>query len=225
MMSKRELIKKLYDCVKSDDFLEKSYLIVEDLEKYKDLSDTIEPIIKLIELNPDVYFGNPGPLVHFLEACDDEIYESKLIESLKRSATEQTLFMFNRVLNSKDDVLKKGYISILESLIYSNKMDEHLKNIAKEYLNYQKKLDMQINYIEEVNIVLTKKLDSKLDLIKIKKIFGLDESIKELLDKSKKLPMTIEKSVPIGRARNKIKELGSLSNKVELLNCSNELEN
>lgn len=182
------------------------------------LEDTIEPIIKLIEENPEVDFGNPGSLIHYLDSLNDESYEILLIKSLKRKPTEHTLFMFNRIINSKEECIKGQCISILESLINSQNMTKELEYIVKGYLSFQKNGYLKVDNAEEVDIVLTKKFDNKGDLIKIKKIFGLDESIKDLLELSKNIPFTIVKTVPIGRARKKVKELGSISEKIQLIN-------
>lgn len=216
---KEELIKCLYENIKIDDFINQSYNIVEKLSKYKNLDDTIEPIIKLIELNPDIDFGNPGPLVHYLEELDEEEYAIKLVESLKRNPTEQTLFMFNRMINELDDYMKEEYLHLLESINDSPDISENVKSIVQDYLSFQTK-EKKItpsNKLESVDIVLIKPLNSKSDLIKIKKILGLEQSIKELLDGVSKLPCTLVKSVPIGRAKKTVNELGEIGLKIVLL--------
>ncbi|MEN2776266.1 hypothetical protein ABCY62_14670 [Acetivibrio clariflavus] len=76
--------------------------------KLENSSEAVEPIIKLIESNPDVDFGSPGPLVHFLEKFDENQYYSKLVESIKRSPTVHTLFMLNRIINGVDGVKKRS---------------------------------------------------------------------------------------------------------------------
>ncbi|WP_297429541.1 hypothetical protein [Clostridium sp.] len=136
---KEELIKWLYKNVKKDDFINQSYNIVEKLSKHKDLNETIEPIIKLIELNPDSDFGNPGPLVHYLESLDEEEYAIKLVESIKRNPTGQTLFMFNRMINHVEDYLKEGYLQLLESINDSPDISENIKNTIMNYLSFQRK--------------------------------------------------------------------------------------
>ncbi|MBI6871343.1 hypothetical protein [Clostridium aciditolerans] len=216
---KEELIKSLYENVKIDNFINQSYNIVEKLSQYKNLDDTIEPIIKLIELNPDIDFGNPGPLVHYLEGLDEEEYAIKLIESLKRNPTEQTLFMFNRMINGVDDYMKEEYLHLLESINDSLDISENIKSVVQDYLSFQR-TENEItkgNKLQEVDIVLIKPLSSKSDLIKIKKILGLEQSTKELLDGTSKLPYTLIKSISIGRAKKKVNELGDISLKIQLV--------
>ncbi len=70
--------------------------------------------------------------------------------------------------------------------------------------------------LELRDIVLTKPLDGQKDLIKIKNVLGLDLSMKELLTGSKNLPFILVKNISNGRAQNKLKKLGELSEKLEL---------
>ncbi|MBU3104316.1 hypothetical protein [Clostridium gasigenes] len=216
---KEQLIKLIYENVKIDDFINQAYNIVEKLAQYKNLNNTIEPIIKLIELNPDIDFGNPGPLVHYLEGLNEEEYAIRLIESLKRTPTEQTLFMFNRMINGIDDYLKEEYLLLLESIKDLPNISKGIQSVVQEYLSFQRgeKKTTINNKLQEVDIVLIKPLNSKSDLIKIKNVLGLDKSIKELLVGASNLPFTLLKSIPIGRAKNKINELGEISLKIELV--------
>lgn len=216
---KEELIKYLYENVKIGDFINKSYNIVEKLSQYKNLDNTIEPIIKLIELNPDIDFGNPGPLVHYLEGLDEKKYAIKLIESLEKNPTEQTLFMFNRMINGAENYMKEEYVHLLEYISDSPNISNNIKNIIHDYLSFQRgeKKVANKNNLQEVDIVLIEPLNSKSDLIKIKKILGLEKSIKELLDEASNLPYTLIKSIPIGRAKKKVNELGDISLKIQLI--------
>ncbi|HOQ00728.1 hypothetical protein [Acetivibrio clariflavus] len=62
------MIDRLYENVYNDDFISIAYDITDELIKLENSSEAVEPIIKLIESNPDVDFGSPGPLVHFLRS-------------------------------------------------------------------------------------------------------------------------------------------------------------
>ncbi|EQB90148.1 hypothetical protein J2Z44_001706 [Clostridium punense] len=219
-MEKEKLIAELYKNVRTSDFLSQSYDILDKLNQYNDLDDTIEPLIKLIESNSDVDFGNPGPLVHYLEELNEEIYLVKLIESIRRNPTEHTLFMFNRTINSLNDYLKEECIGILQSVVESASIPLDLKNIANHYLSFQKGKNEVNETVEEVDIVLAKSLNNKSDLIKIKNILGLDISIRELFDCTGNLPVTLLKSIPIGRAKQKMNELGDISSKIQLVRVS-----
>lgn len=204
--SKEELIKSMYENVKEDDFKSELYNIVDELNKFEDLSDTIEPIIKLMELNSEIDFGNPGPLVHYLESLNEIEYAKKLIESVKRNPTEQTVFMLNRILNLETVDALKANLQYSETII----IDDLLVNCDKAY-SYQNQNK------ERVDIVLTKQLDTKKDLIKIKKVLNIDKSIKELIDLTNTVPAVLLKSVAIGRAKNIIKEFGEIGEKIELV--------
>jgi hypothetical protein len=61
--------------------------------------EAVEPILRFIKKHPDVDYGTPGPLVHFVETFPN--YEEKLIQSVERQPTPNTVGMLNRVINGK----------------------------------------------------------------------------------------------------------------------------
>jgi len=63
--------------------------------------ETVEPILRFMEDHPQIDFGVPGPLVHFVERFYGEEYKRKLIESISRRPTSHTVWMLNRVANAK----------------------------------------------------------------------------------------------------------------------------
>src|SRR5690242_2618518 len=65
--------------------------------------ETVEPILRFLESNPDLDVGSPGPLVHFVERFYGHGYESTLIASVERRPTPHTVWMLNRVINGTKD--------------------------------------------------------------------------------------------------------------------------
>ena len=53
--------------------------------------NSIEPLLKLMERHPLTSFGSPGVIVHFVESFYKKGYEEKLITSLKRMPTVNTV--------------------------------------------------------------------------------------------------------------------------------------
>lgn len=216
--SVEKLIEKLYENVLSNDFIDIAYEVTDELVKLTNSFEAIEPVIGLIESNPGVDFGNPGPLVHFLEKFDEEKYDKKLIESVKRAPTEHTLFMLNRIINSVGADKKEAYIDLFDTVINSSISPYNVKKVAQEFKTFHTngRIDADNTLLELRDVVLTKPIDGQKDLIKIKSVLGLDLPMKELLTGSKNLPFILVKSVPNGRAQNMLKKLGELSEKLEL---------
>jgi hypothetical protein len=216
----KKMVERLYENVLSDNFIEIAYEITDELVKLENSFEAIEPIIKLIESNPDVDFGNPGPLVHFLEEFDEKQYDEKLVKSICKNPTGHTLFMLNRIINGIDSDRKKEYLNLYNFVINSSNSSSDAKKVAQEFRDYHlnEENDNDDNTLLELkNIVLTKQLDGQKDLITIKNALGLELSIKELLIGSKKLPFILLTNVPNGRAKNMVGKLGALGNKLELI--------
>jgi hypothetical protein len=180
------------------------------LIKLPNAFEAIKPIIMLIELNQNVDFGNPGPLVHFLENFDEKEYDAKLIESVQRNPTSHTLFMLNRIINSVGDNPKKAYLCLYDTVINSPDTSEYVRKVAQEFKSFHinKGVDNDDILLELRNIVLTKPINGQKDLITIKNVLGLELSIKELLIGSKNLPFILMKGIPYGRAQGILKKLG-----------------
>jgi hypothetical protein len=78
-------------------------------------AETIEPILRFIEEHPQLDLGAPGSLVHFVERFYGKGYETKLVESIWRKPTMQTVWMLNRILNGTEDpAVKRRLVGILE---------------------------------------------------------------------------------------------------------------
>lgn len=129
----QKLIETLTENIESDDFIDIAYDVTDELEELPNAFEAVEPILKLIEANPTVDFGVPGPLVHFLENLDEQQYEEKLVESIQRCPTGHTLFMLNRITNGAHDSKKQRYIELFESVINSPGVSNDVKEIAREF--------------------------------------------------------------------------------------------
>ena len=121
--STSELIKIIEDFIplSEDDsaYDDESYFydITDDLKSNTDGYRAIYSVIKLMERFPDVDFGSPGPLVHWLESYPGE-YETILYDSIKRSPTSLTIWMLNRMINTEKDKLRRVIqISLLTDVL------------------------------------------------------------------------------------------------------------
>jgi hypothetical protein len=97
--------------------------------------EAVEPILQFMENHPEVDYGTPGPLVLFVEAFS--CYERKLIESIQRKPTPNTVGMLNRVINSKSDPQqRRTVISVLEGVVENLAADAMTRSRASYYLDY-----------------------------------------------------------------------------------------
>ena len=77
-----------------DDFEYQSIQLTERWKGDENASEAVEPILRFMESHPDVDYGTPGALVHFVETFSS--YEQKLVQSVEHRPTPQTVGMLNR---------------------------------------------------------------------------------------------------------------------------------
>ncbi|MEH7356843.1 hypothetical protein V7150_25380 [Neobacillus drentensis] len=126
-------ILKIYVC--RENFMDIAYDVTEEIESYENAFNAVEPILKLIEQNPDVDFGSPGPLVHFVEKFYGNGYEEKLVQSIQRFPTSLTVWMLNRIINGSEGEQKKYYLNLLQDVFNSPNVTNQLSSITKEFLS------------------------------------------------------------------------------------------
>lgn len=131
-----DILNKLKTAILKEDFY-MTNKILEELCNEKDNLNYIEFLIRVMEENPDIDFGMPGPVVHFIEQFTETEYVDILLSSLKRKPTSHTLWMLNRIINDPNSKRKSEYIQVLLSIAKRNDIDTIVKNQAQEYYNYQ----------------------------------------------------------------------------------------
>ena len=97
----------------------------------------IESILLLMEENPDLDYGEPGPLVHFMEKYYRKGYEERLVDSIKRRPTMQTVWMINRIINDPKLLNKQDYLDVLSSVANYDSIDKVVKDEINSFLDYQ----------------------------------------------------------------------------------------
>jgi hypothetical protein len=70
-------------------------------------AEAVDSILKFMEAHPDLDYGSPGALVHFVERFYRKGYEEKLITSIKRRPTPHTVWMLRRLMHSADSAQEK----------------------------------------------------------------------------------------------------------------------
>jgi hypothetical protein len=102
------LIERLERATQIDDPYADFGEICEDLRKEQAGPEILEILLQFIEGHPDVDYGSPGPLMHYMETFSGLVYEGAVLASLARRPTSYTIWMLNRMINSAkgDDRLR-----------------------------------------------------------------------------------------------------------------------
>jgi hypothetical protein len=97
-------------------------------------SDAIEPILRFIEAHPELDFGTPGPLVHFVEQFWKSGYEEKLVESVVRRPTRPTVMMLGRIINGNAGDEVETFLAVLKAIAIDPRAAEGAFEVAQIYL-------------------------------------------------------------------------------------------
>lgn len=120
----------------ASDYLEPISEIVDELIELENNFDAIQPILELIERSPDIDYGGPGPLGHFLERHTKKGYEELLLKSIDRKPTIYTLDLLHRLVTDKENPNHKIYLDLMIKISLSTNYPEDIIESAKENLSY-----------------------------------------------------------------------------------------
>ena len=85
-MNARDFSRQLEEIANAgDDFEYQSIQLTERWKGDENAAETVEPILRFMESHPDVDYGTPGALVHFVETFSS--YEQKLVQSVEHRPT------------------------------------------------------------------------------------------------------------------------------------------
>ena len=131
-----EYYEKLQKAILAEDEIETEDILYK-IEEEDYSIDYVEAILRLMEENPDIDYGMPGPTVHFVESFFMRGYETLLLESIQRIPTLHTLWMLNRIVNSPKLADRKKYIEALKSITERNDISEEIRQEANDFLRFQ----------------------------------------------------------------------------------------
>ena len=126
----------LKNAMLKEDFYETN----EVLEKIKQESNAFEYlpfIFSVMEENPELDYGMPGPIVHFMESYYGKGYEGMLLRSVQNIPTSHTVWMLNRVINDPKLCNREIYIEMLKSSLNRNDISQPVRTDIENFLRYQ----------------------------------------------------------------------------------------
>jgi hypothetical protein len=136
-----EIIKEIEEIkiIDSEDFdnLDRIEELTNQLRTNEDGYLACKSLILLMERHPQVEFGIPGEPIHTIEKFVGH-YEDFLYESLERKPTMMTVWMLNRIINSKSGTDKKLLLTLMDKCSKHINADELAKDHAKEFMDFQK---------------------------------------------------------------------------------------
>ena len=126
-MTSQEIVQSLNNIGNSSDFPQESGKLVSEWIRYPDRLVFMGVILRFMEDNPDLEYGTPGPVIHFMEEIDGPEYGRVLSQSIERKPIFQNVWMMNRLLNGMSSNERKGdYITVLKRANDRLSVDDNL---------------------------------------------------------------------------------------------------
>ncbi|MFN0189914.1 MAG: hypothetical protein ACKVQV_14535 [Bacteroidia bacterium] len=129
-----QYIQLVQETGEQDELMEKLNEFSDELEQMENNFDAIDSILELIERSPDIDYGGPGPLAHFMEAYYKKGYEELLLKSIERKPTEYTLYLLHRLINDGDNPNRTVYLDLMKKISLSEEFPQNIIANAKESL-------------------------------------------------------------------------------------------
>lgn len=135
-MITHDVTAQLRDIAKSPDFPSDSEAIVDSWISGGIGLEAVSHVLRFMEDNPDIDYGKPGALVHFLERFYLHGYEGELIASIRRKPTLHTLWMLNRLINgAKSSDTRSRYIDELNNAKAAQQLDDVTRHAIDHFLS------------------------------------------------------------------------------------------
>lgn len=131
-----KFITELKSAMLKEDFYETSKV----LEKIKQESNAFEYlpfIFNIMEMYPELDYGMPGPVVHFMESYYRKGYEEILLRSVQKMPTSHTVWMLNRVINDPKLNDRERYIEVLKLSLNRDDISQVARMDIENFLKYQ----------------------------------------------------------------------------------------
>ena len=132
MLTRDEILVALQDAITEDQEFELADEIVDAMEASPQPFDLVAPILELIANHPEVDFGSPGELVHFVEKFYHQGYEDLLLESVLKSPTVHNIWMLHRCYNDNDPNLVPQIQALVGELKKDKTLDSQVRSMIED---------------------------------------------------------------------------------------------
>ena len=132
MFRRDEILLALQDAITEDQEFELADEIVDAMEASPQPFDLVAPILDFISKHPEVDFGSPGYLVHFVERFYHQGYEELLMESVLKSPTVHNIWMLHRCYNDNDPNLVRQIQTLVGELKKDKTLDSQVRTMIED---------------------------------------------------------------------------------------------
>ena len=102
------------------------------MEAYPQPFDLVAPILDFISKHPEVDFGSPGYLVHFVERFYHQGYEDLLMEVVGKKPTLHNIWMLHRCCNDNDPNLVWQIQALVGELKKDKTLDSQVRSMIED---------------------------------------------------------------------------------------------
>ena len=132
MLTKDDILVALHDAITEDQEFELADEIVDAMEAYPQPFDLIDPVLDFISKHPEVDFGSPGYLVHFVERFYHQGYEDLLMEVVGKNPTLHNIWMLHRCCNDNDPNLVPQIQALVGELKKDKTLDLQIRTMIED---------------------------------------------------------------------------------------------
>jgi hypothetical protein len=118
--------------------LDAVFCLAEEAKIHADGIQAVPLLLALLERNPELDWGSPGPVVHAVERFFGRGYEGILLESVGRAPTAHTLWMVNRVINGVLPSRRTEFLAALHQTAARTDVSAAVREAAEHYLAFQR---------------------------------------------------------------------------------------
>lgn len=137
-MTEVEVLRLLNEGVVDGDIAERSAEIVQKLLDGGADIQSLDVIFDFMEKRPSVHFGTPGHLATFMERFAGRGYEERLVESVRRRPTAQTVRLLNRLINgARTESQRREWLALLIATTKRPDLDPETAFLANDYREFQ----------------------------------------------------------------------------------------
>jgi hypothetical protein len=141
---KPEEVTAQLEAIASDELFEsRSGLLVDQWESAGVRDENNEAVLRFMERHPDIDYGPPGPLVHFMERTykeggpTSERWDRLVVESMTRRPTAHTSWLLNRLINGSDSERRQRLIDVMAGAFDHPDADQATRDGIRGYLDFQ----------------------------------------------------------------------------------------
>ncbi|WP_375555191.1 hypothetical protein [Streptococcus nidrosiense] len=132
MLTRDEILVALQDAITEYQEFELADEIMDVMELYDQPFDLVAPILEFISEHPEVDFGSPGYLVHFVERFYHQGYEDLLMEVVGKNPTLHNIWMLHRCCNDNDPNLVRQIQALVGELKKDKTLDSQVRSMIED---------------------------------------------------------------------------------------------